>query len=111
MELSQMVVQAVGPRDPSLRQVPHFTPAVVQRLHDRGVQSVFDLLEMEDADRVAALQLSDAQMLDVAAFANRFPNLALTFVPSATEVAQDDVFTLSIRLERDPDEDEDEDAE
>lgn len=45
----------------------------------QGVESIFDIMEMEDEDRTALLQLSDAQMADVARFCNRYPNIELSY--------------------------------
>ena len=51
----------------------------------QGVESVFDVMDMEDADRSALLQLSDAQMQDVARFCNRYPNIELSYEVSNEE--------------------------
>lgn len=51
----------------------------------QGVESIFDIMEMEDEDRTALLQLSDVQMADVARFCNRYPNIELSY-----EVAERD---------------------
>lgn len=51
----------------------------------QGVESIFDIMEMEDEDRTALLQLSDGQMADVARFCNRYPNIELSY-----EVAEKD---------------------
>lgn len=51
----------------------------------KGVESIFDIMEMEDEDRSVLLQLSDAQMADVARFCNRYPNIELSY-----EVAEKD---------------------
>lgn len=45
----------------------------------QGVESVFDIMEMEDEERNALLQLSDAQIADVARFCNRYPNIELSY--------------------------------
>lgn len=45
----------------------------------QGVESVFDVMEMEDEERNALLQLSDSQMADVARFCNRYPNIELSY--------------------------------
>ena len=42
-------------------------------------------MDMEDTDRSALLQLSDAQMQDVARFCNRYPNIELNFEVSNEE--------------------------
>lgn len=49
------------------------------------MESIFDIMEMEDEDRTGLLQLSDAQMADVARFCNRYPNIELSY-----EVAEKD---------------------
>lgn len=43
------------------------------------MESVFDIMEMEDEERSALLQLSDAQIADVARFCNRYPNIELSY--------------------------------
>jgi pre-mRNA-splicing helicase BRR2 len=45
----------------------------------QGIESIFDVMEMEDEDRNSMLQLSEAQMADVARFCNRYPNIELTY--------------------------------
>lgn len=49
------------------------------RSFHQGVESIFDIMEMEDEDRTGLLQLSDAQMADVARFCNRYPNIELSY--------------------------------
>ncbi|XP_009946257.1 PREDICTED: U5 small nuclear ribonucleoprotein 200 kDa helicase-like, partial [Leptosomus discolor] len=70
MGLAQMVTQAMWSKDSYLKQLPHFTSEHIKRCTDKGVESVFDIMEMEDEDRNALLQLSDAQIADVARFCN-----------------------------------------
>ena len=48
MELSQMVVQGLWDKDPILLQLPHFTPVLAKKCALKGIDSVFDLLELED---------------------------------------------------------------
>lgn len=49
-------------------------------VHPRqGVESVFDIMEMEDEERNALLQLTDGQIADVARFCNRYPNIELSY--------------------------------
>lgn len=45
----------------------------------QGVESIFDIMEMEDEDRINLLQLTDIQMADVARFCNRYPNIELSY--------------------------------
>ena len=37
------------------------------------------MMEMEDDDRNSLLQMTEAQMADVARFCNRYPNIELTY--------------------------------
>lgn len=42
------------------------------------METVFNILELEDDSRNKLLQLSDSEMADVARFCNRYPNIELT---------------------------------
>lgn len=44
---------------------------MIDRSVEKGVESVFDIMEMEDEDRNKLLSMSDQQMADVARFCNR----------------------------------------
>ncbi|KAK3540085.1 hypothetical protein QTP70_025649, partial [Hemibagrus guttatus] len=79
MELAQMVTQAMWSKDSYLKQLPHFTTEHIKRCTEKGVESIFDIMEMEDDDRINLLQLSDIQMADVARFCNRYPNIELSY--------------------------------
>lgn len=44
------------------------------------MESIFDIMEMEDDERTALLQMvSEVQMADVARFCNRYPNIELSY--------------------------------
>ena len=43
------------------------------------MESIFDLMEMEDEDRSGLLALNDSQIQDVAIFCNRYPNIELVY--------------------------------
>ena len=45
----------------------------------QNMDTIFDVMEMEDGDRNEMLQLTEAQMADVARFCNRYPNVELTY--------------------------------
>jgi pre-mRNA-splicing helicase BRR2 len=45
----------------------------------QGIETIFDVMEMEDDDRNTLLQLAEAQMADVARFCNRYPNIELSY--------------------------------
>jgi pre-mRNA-splicing helicase BRR2 len=79
MDLSQMCVQAMWETDSPLKQIPHFEPEVclstlfiavadqistqvIKRCKDAGIESVYDLMEMEDERRNELLQMDGRQM-------------------------------------------------
>ena len=109
MELSQMCVQAIWDRDSPLKQIPHFTTNVIQRCTKAGVESVFDIMEMEDDVRNDVLQMNNKQMNDVAAFVNRYPNIEVNYELENDMVEANGSIAIKIKLQREEDEDEDED--
>ncbi|KAJ9550083.1 hypothetical protein OSB04_022626 [Centaurea solstitialis] len=105
MEVSQMVTQGMWERDSVLLQLPHFTKDLAKRCQEnpgRSIETVFELVEMEDDERRELLQMSDAQLMDIAKFCNRFPNIDLSYdVMDSDNVRAGDDFTLLVTLERD----------
>ncbi|XP_077290807.1 U5 small nuclear ribonucleoprotein l(3)72Ab isoform X2 [Arctopsyche grandis] len=79
MELAQMVTQAMWAKDSYLKQLPHFTPEIIKRCTDKNIETVFDIMELEDEARAKLLQLTEQQTADVARFCNRYPNIELTY--------------------------------
>merc|ERR1739844_218006 len=75
MELAQMVTQGMWSKDSYLRQLPHFTKDLIDKCVEKGVESVFDIMELEDEERNKLLNMNDSQMADVARFCNRYPNI------------------------------------
>uniref|UniRef100_A0A672JN97 Activating signal cointegrator 1 complex subunit 3 n=1 Tax=Salarias fasciatus TaxID=181472 RepID=A0A672JN97_SALFA len=101
MELAQMVTQAMWSKDSYLKQLPFFTSEHIKRCTDKGVESIFDIMEMEDEDRTALLQLSDAQMTDVARFCNRYPNIELSYeVAEKDNIKSGSPVLVQVQLER-----------
>ncbi|XP_026402952.1 DExH-box ATP-dependent RNA helicase DExH12-like [Papaver somniferum] len=105
MEVSQMVTQGMWERDSMLLQLPHFTKELAKRCQEnpgKSIETVFDLAEMEDDERQELLQMSDSQLLDIARFCNRFPNIDMTYevLESDNVMAGDDI-SLQVTLERD----------
>lgn len=43
------------------------------------MESIFDIMEMEDDERNELLQLTEEQMADVARFCNKYPNIEMSF--------------------------------
>ncbi|CAB4009959.1 U5 small nuclear ribonucleo 200 kDa helicase [Paramuricea clavata] len=79
MELAQMVTQAMWSKDSYLKQIPHFNNELIKRFTEKEVESVFDVMELEDEERKDLLKMEDSQMADVARFCNRYPNIELSY--------------------------------
>lgn len=111
MELSQMIVQGLWNKDHALKQIPHFTDEIVQRcLAHKGedpVETVFDILTLEDDVRNNLLRLPEEKMADVAVFCNSYPNVEVSFeVQESDDVTTGDPVQIVVMLEREIDEDE-----
>ncbi|XP_072387732.1 U5 small nuclear ribonucleoprotein 200 kDa helicase [Diabrotica undecimpunctata] len=101
MELAQMVTQAMWSKDSYLKQLPHFNIDVVKRCTDKGVETVFDIMELEDEDRSKLLQMTETQMADVAKFCNRYPNIELTYeVIDKDQIHSGSSVHVAVQLER-----------
>merc|ERR1711972_401164 len=87
-----MPTQAVWPKDGHLKQLPHFSSDMITIARTKfSVESVFDVLEMEDDDRLKLLKnLSERQMGDVANFCNGYPNVESQYEPIQPERVEDD---------------------
>ncbi|XP_050210373.1 DExH-box ATP-dependent RNA helicase DExH12-like [Mercurialis annua] len=107
MEVSQMVTQGMWERDSMLLQLPHFTKELAKKCQEnpgKAIETVFDLAEMEDDDRRELLQMTDSQLLDIARFCNRFPNIDMSYeVVDGDDVRAGEDITLQVALERDLD--------
>ncbi|KAJ7515551.1 hypothetical protein O6H91_22G017500 [Diphasiastrum complanatum] len=104
MELSQMVTQGLWERDSVLLQLPHITQDLAKRCQEypgRSIETVFDLVEMDDNERRELLQMTDLQLLDIARVCNRFPNIDLNFdILDKEDISVTESVTLQVTLER-----------
>ena len=79
MELSQMITQGLWDKDSILMQLPHFTSALAKKCTAKGIESVFDLLELEDATRKELLGFTEARLRDLAVVCNKYPNINVEY--------------------------------
>ena len=103
MDLSQMCVQGVWETDSPLKQIPHFEPdvciyvyfifyltevssimQVIKRCKDANVESVYDVMELEDDQRNQLLQMTPAQMYVFLSSLTPFLSIFLTIPPGVT---------------------------
>ncbi|XP_060170632.1 DExH-box ATP-dependent RNA helicase DExH12-like isoform X2 [Lycium barbarum] len=104
METSQMITQGVWERDSRLLQLPHFTKELAKRCQGnpgKSIETVFDLVEMEENERRELLQMSESLLMDIYGFCNQYPDIDLTYdVLDGGKVRAGDDVTLQVTLER-----------
>lgn len=66
------------------------------------METIFDLMELEDEDRNKVLHgLSATQMSDVARFCNRYPNIELTYeIDGKDKIKTGSSVNIMVQLER-----------
>lgn len=79
MDISQMVVQGVWVNDSPLKQIPHFDTAILDRCGNLNIETVYDIMALEDEERDEVLKLDDDKLNDVADFVNKYPNVELSY--------------------------------
>merc|ERR1712032_1036620 len=97
-------------------QVPHFTKEIVERCEsyqgENPIDSVFDILTLEDDVRNDLLRLPDEKMADVAVFCNNYPNVEVAFeVHDLDDITMSEPVQISVKLEREVDDGDEEDEE
>jgi pre-mRNA-splicing helicase BRR2 len=107
--MSQMVVQAMWDRDSPLKQIPHFTPEVVQVANKFGIKSVFEFMDAMNPEEnpdvgalVKALGLTQAQLAEAANFTNdKHPDIELDFqVIDEDEIQAGETSMLEVKIQR-----------
>merc|ERR1712071_303492 len=102
--LIQMVTQAMWSKDSYLKQLPHFTTDIVKKCTDKGLETIFDIMEMEDEERNTLLGLNESQMADVARFCNSYPNIELSYeVLDKERIVTGQSVNVCVSLEREDD--------
>ena len=62
MDLSQIRVQEMWETGSPLKQVPHFDDDLIKRCKATSIESVYDIMEMEDEQQSQLLQMTATQM-------------------------------------------------
>lgn len=79
MDLSQMIVQAVWNRDSPLKQIPCFDDDLLKRCKRSNVDTVYDVMALEDNERNEILRLDGEELDKVAEFVNLYPNIDISY--------------------------------
>ncbi|KAJ2423973.1 Pre-mRNA splicing [Coemansia sp. RSA 2524] len=111
MELAQMTVQAVWEgRDPLVKQVPHLgTNTMLPICQNMNVETVFDVIDMEDTARSSLLKdMPPRHIADIAAYVNRYPNIEVEHeITDADQITAGELVYIRVSLDRDWDDDSD----
>ena len=113
METCQLIIQAMWDRDSPLKQIPHFTPAVIATAQGVGINDVFDFMEAMSSKKsgsiIKALQFDKKQLEQAAEFSNKYPSVELEFeVLHPEEIMAGAPSYLKVKIQREIDEDEEE---
>lgn len=108
MEMSQMVTQGLWNTDSSLLQLPHVDKDLAKKCADAGVESIPDIMDMEDDERNSLLQLKPKQMADVARACNAYPDIDVKYkVVDSKDIHAGGRVVVNVDLIRDPEDEED----
>ena len=111
-----MIVQGLWDKDHPLLQIPHFTTDMLSRckaednaaLNGEDVESIFDIMELDDDVRDDIFRLPLAKMDDVATFCNTYPSVGLEYkIVDENEVETGDPVQMIVDLEREVDDEDD----
>lgn len=111
MELSQLLVQGLWTTDHALLQIPHVTRDTLDRIKEANltVDSVFDILALEDDVRERILDVPPRRMAEIADFCNDYPNIELGFevVDTGAPAVAGEPLAVAVTLHREVDDDDD----
>ncbi|CAJ0915055.1 unnamed protein product, partial [Mesorhabditis belari] len=97
MECCQMLTQAMYSSESYLRQLPHASASLIERAKEKKVETIFQLLEIEDDDeRNEILGMDTAMLSDVARFCNNYPAIEIEH----SAVKSGEQVTINVSLER-----------
>jgi len=102
MELSQMLMQAMYSNESHIKQLPHCTLELLERCKEKGVTSIFDLLELEE-DRIDLLAMNQTQLSDAALFCNNYPSIEIRHEVTTSKPRIGQPVEVVVDLEREND--------
>lgn len=100
MDISQMIIQGVWNKDSPLKQVPNVGEGVLERAKKYDVETVYDIMSLEDEERDDLLRLEGEELNEVAEFVNKYPNIETSYELKG-EVKEGEPHDIIIKLNRD----------
>lgn len=79
MDLSQMLTQGLWDTDSPLLQIPFFDLHMVNKCNEKDVETIYDVMALEDDEREELLNFDNDKLNCIAEFVNTYPNIELTY--------------------------------
>ncbi|SMN21670.1 similar to Saccharomyces cerevisiae YER172C BRR2 RNA-dependent ATPase RNA helicase (DEIH box) [Maudiozyma saulgeensis] len=102
MDISQMLTQAVWDVDNPLRQIPYFDENILAKCKEKNVETVYDIMALEDDERDDLLTMDIDKVMTVANFINNYPNIEMKYSMENTQnIAVNELNKLFVTITRD----------
>lgn len=102
MDISQMIIQGLWDVDSPLKQIPYFDDDVLTKCSERTIETVYDIMALEDAEREEIMPSEDSKLLKIANFVNNYPNVELEYsIDQGREIKANEATTINLTLTRD----------
>ena len=108
MEVSQMMVQGMWEKDSVFLQLPHVSRETADAWHAKGLETIGDIMELEDEERVGLFEgMTKKQVSQIAAACNVYPDIEVDFeVLDKEDLHEEGLVSVKVVLTRDLDEGE-----
>ncbi|KAI8382525.1 Pre-mRNA-splicing helicase BRR2 [Nakaseomyces glabratus] len=101
MDMYQMVMQALWDIDSPLKQIPYFTNDIIKICKEKNIDSVYDIMELDDDVRDEILSFNDPELLNIASFVNTYPNIEIAHELDHKVVPMGSSQSITINIFRD----------
>lgn len=101
MDLSQMLIQAVWDIDIPLKQVPFFTNDILDKCKDLKVETVYDIMALNDDDRETIMTMDEQKLVKLANFINNYPNIEMDYTLDNKSFKSNQSIVAHITLRKD----------
>ncbi|AAS54603.1 AGR113Wp [Eremothecium gossypii ATCC 10895] len=102
MDLLQMLIQGCWDTDSPLVQVPSFNKQILKKCAEYKVETVYDIMALEDDERDNILSLPMEELNKVALFVNSYPNIELHYeMDSSVPVLANEPQQIRVTVTRD----------
>ncbi|CDO93346.1 unnamed protein product [Kluyveromyces dobzhanskii CBS 2104] len=102
MDLCQMIVQGVWDTESPLKQIPFFDANILDKCKEHKVETVYDIMALEDEEREEIITLPENKLNKVAEFVNNYPNVEMKYsINTSTPTRSPEKTLITVTLARD----------